>query len=68
MKITKDGFVWLTIDSKKAIEIWKNEIFELFILYNDDSEGLIESEAQLANAISCEMKIGIEVGKIKNWK
>lgn len=66
MKITKDGFVWLTITADKAAEIWQKEVFNLFILYDDDSEGLIESEVQLANAIACGMQIGIEVGQIKN--
>lgn len=64
MKITKDGFVWLTVNSDKATEIWKKAVF-MFILYHDDSEGLIESEVQLANAISSGMQIGIEVGQIK---
>lgn len=66
MKITKDGFVWLTVNSEKTLEIWKNGIFNLFILYNDDSEGLIETEAQLTNAVSCGLEIGIEVGQIGN--
>lgn len=65
MKITKDGFVWLTVNSDKATEIWKKAVFNLFILYHDDSEGLIESEVQLANAISSGMQIGIEVGQIE---
>lgn len=66
MKITKDGFVWLTVNADKATEIWQKEVFNLFILYDDDSEGLIESEIQLANAIACGMQIGIEVGQIEN--
>lgn len=68
MKITNDGFVWLTVDSKKATEIWQKEVFNLFTLHDDDSETLIESEAQLANAISCGFQIGIEVGQIENHK
>lgn len=55
MKITKDGFVWLTVNADKATEIWQKEVFNLFILYDDDSEGLIENEVQLANAIACGM-------------
>lgn len=65
MKITKDGFVWLTVNSDKATEIWKKAVFNLFILYHDGSEGLIESKIQLANAIACGMQIGIEVGEIE---
>ncbi|WP_373156913.1 hypothetical protein [Bacteroides cellulosilyticus] len=68
MKITNDCFVWLTVDSKKATEIWQKEVFNLFALYDDDSETLIESEAQLANAISCGFQIGIEVGQLENHK
>lgn len=66
MKITNDGFVWLTVDSKKATEIWQKEVFNQFALHDDDSETLIESEAQLADAISCGFQIGIEVGQIEN--
>lgn len=68
MKITKDGFVWLTVHSDKAVELWQKEVFSLFILYDDDSESLIESEAQLSKAIACGLQIGIEVGKIENFK
>lgn len=65
MKITKDGFVWLTVNSDKAIEIWQTDMFNLFILYDDDSEGMIESKVDLDNAIAREMQIGIEVGQIE---
>lgn len=68
MKITNDGFVWLTVNSKKATEIWQKEVFNLFVLHDDDSETLIESEAQLADAISCGFQIGIEVGQIENYE
>lgn len=68
MKITKDGFIWLTVNSDEAIKIWRNEIFSLFILYDDDSEGQIESDIELSNAIAHGMKIGIEVGQIEDRK
>lgn len=64
MKVTRDGFIWLTVDTDKAIEIWKKQVFNLYILYDDDSEALIEAEAQLANAIVRRLRIGIEVGKL----
>lgn len=57
--------MWLTVNSDKATEIWQKEVFNLFILYHEGSEGLIESEAQLANAIACGMQTGIEVGQIE---
>lgn len=68
MKITKDGFVWLTVHSEKAVELWQKKVFSLFLLYDDDSEGLIESEAQLTKAIANGWQIGIEVGQIENFK
>lgn len=67
MKVTKDGFVWLTVSNEKAIEIWDKAIFDLYILYGDDSESLIEKGAQLRNAIACGFQLGIEVGKLEGW-
>lgn len=67
MKVTKDSFVWLTLNSDKAVEIWEKEAFELYILHDDESETLIKSKVQLANAIVCGFQFGIEVGKLTDF-
>ena len=64
MKITKDNFVWLLV-TEKAKEIWSSGLFSLFILYEDDSESLIEEYEDLNLAIERGNNIGIEVGHLK---
>ena len=64
IKITKeDQFVWLVV-TEKAKEIYLSELFDLYILYNDDSESLVEGFGQLIEAIEDGLDIGIEVGFI----
>jgi hypothetical protein len=64
MKITKDNFVWLIV-TDNAEEIWDKEVFDLYILYDDDSESLVENYKQLILAINEGFDIGIEVGHLK---
>jgi hypothetical protein len=61
MKKTADGFVWLLV-TEKAKEIWSSGLFSLFILYEDDSESLIEEYEDLDNALANGLSIGVEVG------
>lgn len=67
MKITKDGFVWITVEPSLAIKIWNSDIFTLYALYSDDSESMIENESQLIAAISKGLEIGIEGGQLENY-
>lgn len=67
MKITGDGFVWKLITAEEARKIWDAEIFEIYKLYDDDSEGLIESEEQLLEEIAAAgSQLAIEVGNLPN--
>ena len=63
MKITADGFVWLLV-TEKAKEIWNSGLFSLFVLYDDDSEALIEDFKELELALANGLSIGIEVGHL----
>jgi hypothetical protein len=64
IKITKDdSFVWLLI-TEKSREIFMSGLFSMYILYDDDSETLIEGYSQLLEALENGMDIGLEVGKI----
>lgn len=65
-KVTKDGFVWLIVDKFTAQAIWNNGNEDLYILYNDDSEGLIEDVEKLHQAIDDNLQIGLEVGFVKD--
>lgn len=63
VKVTReDGFVWLLVPAEKVRKLWEADVFALYRLYADDSESLIESEADLESAIEGGYRIGIEVG------
>lgn len=64
IKICADGFVWLIVSSEQARKIFKEDILTLYILYDDESEGVIENEERLEDAIARGCQIGIEVGFI----
>jgi hypothetical protein len=63
MKVTADGFVWLLV-TEKAKEIFNSGLFSLFVLYDDDSEALIEEFEDLNKALENGLSIGIEVGHL----
>lgn len=66
IRVTKqDQFVWLLV-TEKAKEIFLSGLFDLHIIYSDDSESLIESFGQLVEAIESGQDIGIEVGFISD--
>jgi hypothetical protein len=67
MKTTKDNFVWLLV-TDKAKEVYLSGLFELYILYNDDSESLVESFSQLSEALEDGLDIGISVGHFNQDK
>lgn len=54
-----DDFVWLIV-TDNAHKIYKNCVFELYALYDDGSESLIQSEADIKNAIDNDLQIGID--------
>lgn len=65
-KVNKDGFIWLVLDEKNAIAIYRHGSEQLYVLMNDDSEKEVESELDIILAIRNGCAIGIEVGFIKD--
>lgn len=63
MKVTADGFVWLLV-TEKAKEVFNSGLFSLYILYEDDSESLIQDFEDLDKALEYGLSIGIEVGHL----
>jgi hypothetical protein len=63
VKITKDNFVFKIV-THKAKDILASGIFELYVLYDDDTEGLIEDLEDLNLALEEDRDIGIEVGQL----
>ena len=58
----KDGFVYKLVTPDKAQTILYQNLFELYVIYDDDSESLIESLSDLDEAIKQNNEIGIPVG------
>ncbi len=68
LHITKDNFAWLDITEamkqgqKKREEYWLAH--ELYAVYDDDSEYLIESHEEIDEALKLGVKICIEGGHL----
>jgi hypothetical protein len=60
-----DGFVWLIV-TRQAKEVFESNLFELYAVYDDGSEGLIYDLESLEKCIERGIKIGIEGGFINN--
>lgn len=68
IKVCEDGFVWKVLPKNEAMVLWNAGVFPLYCLYSDDSEGQIDSEEELKEAIFKGIPIGIEVGYLpKGW-
>jgi hypothetical protein len=61
-KLVND-FIWLIV-TEKSKEIYLSELFELYILHDDNTETLIEDFMQLNLALEDGEDIGIEIGYI----
>lgn len=62
MRVMKDGFVYKLVTADKAKKILYQNLFELYAIYDDDSESLIETLSDLDRAIEQNNEIGIPVG------
>ena len=56
-----DGFVWLLV-TNKAKQLLDTGLFELYVIYEDGSEGLVLEPETMDRALECGLEIGIEVG------
>lgn len=61
MKTTKDNFIFKIV-TEQAKEIFNSGLFELFALYEDDTEAKIETLEQLTESLEKGLEIAIEVG------
>ena len=66
MKVMNDGFVYKLVSKEKAKDIFALGLFELYVVYDDDTEALIESHIDLNEAIDKGYDIGIAVGNLNN--
>jgi hypothetical protein len=58
-------FVWLLV-TDIADEVFESKLFDIYVLHHDGSESLVESYADIRDAIDCRLSIGIEVGHVKD--
>ena len=63
MIITKDNFIWKEV-SDSAIDLFRANAVELFAVYHDESESLLESEDEIKFCNDNNIPICIEVGKL----
>ena len=66
MRVMSDGFIYKLVDGSKAKDIFALGLFELYILWEDDSESLIETHNTLNDALENGYDVGIAVGNINN--
>ncbi len=66
MKVMQDGFVYKLVSGEKAKDVFAFGLFELYIIWDDDSESLIDNWMVLNEALDKGCDIGIPVGNIKN--
>ena len=69
MKVLKanDGFLWADV-TPVAESLWYTGDWDLYAIYNDGSEHLIESEQELERLVKEKTKIAIELCPIEEIK
>lgn len=63
--LCNDGFVWMDV-TQEAKEIFSSGALELYVLYDDESESLVESVDEINEALELGLSIVIEGGLLKN--
>jgi hypothetical protein len=58
-------FVWQIITPEQAKIFMALELFNVYILHDDDSESMVETLEELIHYIKGGVELGIEVGHIK---
>lgn len=61
----KEGFVWLLV-TDKAKDVYMSGLFDVYALWEDGSETLIEKAEDLMLCLRDGVELGIEVGHIDN--
>lgn len=62
IKICRDGFIWRLISSEDAISLYVNCNTEIYQLYDDETEALVDSFEDLKSSAARGGYFGIEVG------
>jgi hypothetical protein len=62
IKVTEDNFVWKVLTESQAKFIFISGIFELYLLFDDGTDTLIESIEEIGEAAKEGAQLVIEVG------
>lgn len=64
LRFQSDGFAYVIVSKEIAKILWYSNEVELYKVYTDDSEALIEDIDELKDAIARGVMIGISVGRV----
>ena len=64
LRFQSDGFAYVIVSKEIAKILWYSKEVELYKVYTDDSEALIENINELKDAIERGIKVGVPVGRI----
>lgn len=68
IRVTEDNFVWRILSEGQAKFVFVSGVFDLYILYVDESDTLVESISEIEKAIKEGAQLAIEVGFIEKNK
>lgn len=64
LRFQSDGFSYVIVSKEIAKILWYSKEVELYKVYTDDSEALIENINELKDAIERGIEVGVPVGRI----
>ena len=64
LRFQSDGFAYVIVSKEIAKILWYSNEVELYKVYTDDSDALIENIDELKDAIARGVMIGISVGRV----
>ena len=64
LRFQSDGFAYVIVSKEIARILWYSNEVELYKVYTDDSEALIENIDELKDAIERGIEVGVPVGRI----
>lgn len=66
IKVTEDNFVWKVLTESQAKFVFISGVFELYLLFDDGTDTLVENIYEIELATMQEAQLVIEVGFYKN--
>lgn len=64
IKKTKSKFVWLVLNKKQAIELFKTNLVGIYVVHQDKSETLLTSIKEINHCFERAESVCIEIGQL----